>query len=363
MRNDTQHRAHDARLARPLAPASDVGTPVPSGGSPPQPYAARSSVSTPIADAHIYRPGSALALSILMLPVVLTLGLAALALQLGRAVPLWLPVLALLWLPAVPLLWLAMQSARTTAKGVAVGRPWRTWMEMNWDEIEHVDQRGIVLRITGRSATGETLVIAPRLLHDGARLRREVLMRLPPQVLSVRLSREAAELVHAGHITISPEGAIEGTVEAHTRARFWAAPLVAALALLAGAALALAAGAAAAPTATVTVTAAVIAGGLLALVCLALAAWLPQRITLNAEGVTIVHLLLPARRRTFAWQPMDMVEYTPHLALLRIRDKRTRATCAGPLLFNSEQSAIVWSFVQSHCREHGVLLIKRRRLP
>lgn len=343
-----------APFARPLVQESVAET-----ADAHLPYGVHSSVSRPLTDAHIYHPGSVLALGILVLPVALMVGLAELALHMGRAVPVWLPVLALLGLPAVPLLWLALQSARTTAGSIAVGRPWRTWVELRWDEIEHVDQRGMVLRITGRSPAHETLVLVPRLLHDGSRLRREVLMRLSPKVLSVGLSREAVDLVRAGDIMISPEGAIEGTVEARTLTRSWAAWLLAALVLLASAVVMWIFAAPLSPA----VIGATAAAALLALLCLVLAAWLPQRLTLDANGILITHALPLVRQRPFAWSRIDMVEYTPDKTLLRIRAKQTRTLCAGPRLFDSEQSAIVWRFIQDRCRENDTLLIKRRRLP
>lgn len=330
-----------------------------SPGDRPRPLPAQTSVSNPLADARIYRPGSALALGILVLPVVLTLGLAALALQLGHAVPIWLPVLALLWLPAAPLAWLMMQSARTTALGIAVGRPWRTWTELRWDEIQHVEQRGIFLRITGPSPIRLALMLAPGLLGEGGRLRREILMKLPPTALSVGLSREAAALVRTDGISISPDGAIEGTLVARTRVRYGAVLVLVAIALVGGSALAWMFAA----TPTPALAAAAGAGGLLALLCLALAAWLPQRLTLDAEGVTVTHAVGLVRGRSFRWQRLDMVEYTPRLTLLRIRGKRVRALCAGPRLFDSEQAAIAWRYLQGQCHEHDVLLIMRRRLP
>lgn len=357
-----QRPPQDGHRSRPLPSAGDLNSP--GGDRPPPARPSHSSASHPLGDAHVYRPGSMLALCILLLPAVVTLGLAAIELQWGRTVPVWLPVLALLWLPAAPLAWLAMQSVRTSSNGIAVGRPWRTWMELHWEDIQHVEQRGMFLRISGPSPTSQTQLLAPRLLSEGARLRREILMRLPPKVLSVGLSREAAGLVHAGDITFTPTGAIEGTVEARTRARYWAIPSVAALVLLAGAALAVASVvmAAAIPAAAILLGAAG-AGTVLALVCLALAAWLPQRLTLDATGITITHAnkLIPAR--SFTWQGMDMVEYSPRTALLRIRGKRSRVLCAGPMLFNSEQSAIAWRFLEGHCHQHRVPLIMRRRLP
>jgi hypothetical protein len=323
------------------------------------PYGTRSSVSTPLADARIYGPGSVLALAILMLPVVLAVGLALGALQFTHTVPPWIPVLSLVWLPALPLLWEAMKSVRTSAIGVAVGRPWRTWIELRWDEIQHVEQRGMSLYISSRSPAAPRLKFAPRLLIDGARLRREILLRLPPTVLSVRLSRDAEALLRAGDFAISPEGSLEGMVQARTRARYWALPLIAAIAaILVGAALVVI-------LATPLIWIAAAACAIVAIFSLCAALWLPQQFTLDADGFTVVRVVWPARQRqrTFRWQRMDMVEYTPRRALLRIRGQQERSVCAGPLLLPRDQSTIVWHFVQSRCQEHGVPLVMRRRLP
>lgn len=325
-------------------------------------YGTRSPVSSPLADMQVYSPRPALALIILVLPVALTLGPAALALQLERAVPIWLPFLVLLWLPAVPLLWLLMQSARTTATGIAVARPWRTWTELHWDEIQHVDQRGMVMRISGR---GETLVLAPRLLREGARLRRQILLRLPPHTLSVRLSREAEEIV-SSRISLLADGSIAGSVATRPQARYSVALLLTGCALGISAALAAWLSVSApsgTSTAALAITAAAAIAALLALACLASAIWLAQRLSLDEHGITITRALALPRQRFFAWERIKMVEYTPRKTLLRIRDSHTRALCAGPRLFDSERAAILWALIQSHGNEHEVLIIPRRRLP
>lgn len=324
---------------------------------PPRPAAgasySRSSISAPLADTQFYQPGPLLALAILVLPVAVTLGLAAVALQVGHAVPLWLPFLALLWLPAVPLLWLLMQSARTTATGIAVARPWRTWTQLRWDDIQRVDQRGMVMRISGR---GETLVLAPRLLSDGARLRRQILLRLPPHALSVHLSREAEEIL-SSQISMLPDGGVVGSVVARPQARFALSLLAAACALGAAAGLALWY-AAALPA----VIAGSVVAGLLALACLAGALWLTQRLSLDEQGISITRALAFPRHRVYAWSQLTMVEHTPQNALLRLRDSRTRTLCAGPHLFDSEQATILWALIMTHAKEHEVLVIQRRRL-
>lgn len=335
------HRPPETIQSRPLRPHSG-------------PSDARASISAPLADTQFYQPGSMLALGILVLPVAVTLGLAAVALQVGHAVPLWLPFLALLWLPAVPLLWLLMQSARTTATGIAVARPWRTWIQLHWDDIQRVDQRGMVMRISGR---GETLVLAPRLLRDGTRLRRQILLRLPPHTLSVRLSREAEEIL-SSQISLLPDGGMAGTLVARPQARYSLTLLAAACALGAVCGLGLWYAAA-----TPAVIAGSVLAGLLALASLAGAAWFIQRLSLDEQGISMMRALGLPRRRFYAWSQLSMVEHTPNKALLRLRDSQTRTLCAGPHLFDSEQATILWALIQSHAREHEVLVIPRRRLP
>lgn len=321
-------------------------------------YGARASASAPLADLQVYQPGSALALAILMLPVALAVGAAALALQVAHAVPLWLPLLALLGLPAAPLVWLLLQSARTTATGIAVARPWRTWTQLHWDEIQHVTQRGLVMRI---SSDGETLVLAPRLLRQGARLRRQILLRLPPHTLSVRLSREAEDIVSSA-ITMQPDGSVAGAVVGRPRARYSAVLL-----LMAGT-LGVVAGLVVSGTAATTALRTGVAGiaALLALFFLISAIWLLQRLSVDERGITITRAVGFPRRQFFAWQRISMLEHTPHLALLRIRDDHVRTLCAGPQLFDSERGAVLWALIQSHGGDHAahqVLIIRRRRLP
>lgn len=339
-------------------PPGTPGSPGTTRSEPARPalggYGARASISSPLADLQVYEPGAALALTILMLPIALTLGLAALALHITRTVPIWLPSLALLWLPAVPLLWLLLLSARTTATGIAVARPWRTWTQLRWDQIQHVDQRGLVMRISG---AGETLVLAPRLLREGARLRRQILLRLPPHALSVRLSREAEEIL-SSRMTVLADGSVTGAVVARPLARYWVVPLVAACLLGAGAGLAFWL-LSPAPANLIAAALAV----LLALICLAGAVWPMQRLALDDGGITITRAVGFPRHRFFAWERIKMVEHTPGHALLRIRDSHTRTLCAGPHLFDAELATVLWALIQSHAAEHGVLIIPRRRLP
>src|SRR5689334_14871110 len=103
--------------------------------------------STPLLDIQVFRPGSLLALTILLLPVLVALAGAVVFILMNAPIPEWLPFLALLWIPCAPIFWLAMQSVRTNTVGVAAGRPWRSWVEIPWTLIERVEQFGPLLTI------------------------------------------------------------------------------------------------------------------------------------------------------------------------------------------------------------------------
>src|SRR5262249_52627132 len=135
---------------------------------------------------EVYRPGPYLALGILLLPVVVALGGAALYLTKDGTIPFWLPLIFVVWAPLLPLLWLSMQAVRTSAADIAAGRPWRRWVTISWENIERAERLGLRLRLTG--SRGEQVTFVPLLLRDGKRLQRQLFLRLPAHVLIGTLS-------------------------------------------------------------------------------------------------------------------------------------------------------------------------------
>src|SRR5262249_36428856 len=190
---------------------------------PPQPSSSpllrgRGVASSPIAEVEMYRPGPHLALGILLLPVVVALGGAALYLNLdGGTIPFWLPLVFLLWVPLLPLLWLTLQTVRTSAMDITSGRPWRPWVAIPWENIERAERIGLRLRLTG--SRGEQMTFIPLLLRDGKRLERQMFLRLPAHVLTGTLSQEAQKL-HATGIRSTPRGGYAGTLTTRARARW-----------------------------------------------------------------------------------------------------------------------------------------------
>ncbi|HEU5441241.1 MAG TPA: hypothetical protein VFU88_18290 [Ktedonobacterales bacterium] len=312
------------------------------------------STSTPLADVQYYQPGSALALAILLLPVVVTLAVAAVALGGAGRVPLWLAFLPLLWLPLLPVLVLVMQSARTSPTGIAVGRPWRRWTELAWPEIEHVDVRGPALAIVGR---GRRIRIVPALLRDGTRLRRELVLRLPPHALSVELSREAEQIV-SSDCFVTPEGEIQGVLIARPRARY---PLGAALLGLILAALAVLAAFVLDPGLGLALALILAAG---AAACFALTYWLRQRLVVDAAGIAVAYP--GVRPASLTWSSLVLVEYTPGETLLRLRATDAQTTrkhrCPGPAMLTTAQGEWLRTFLETYCRARGTPVVTRRRL-
>lgn len=307
--------------------------------------------SVPLSDARIYRPGPLLALGILAGPAAVTLVAAAVALDTADRVPLWLPLVLVLWLPCLPFLWLALKSVRVRAVGIAIGVPWRPWHEITWQEIEHVRKRLGVMRVT--SAGGTHLAFAPFLLRDGLRLQRQLLLRLPGQVLAGRL-RQEAQLVTMGTIYPMPAGGLAGTVHTHVRLRWVALALGVTFGGLASAWLS----AARLPH---------LAGMPLALLALVIAAVgtralliLCQRLVIAEGGIALTPMPFFAAR-TVPWEKIELIEITPHEALIRFRTAR-RLLCSGPRLLRPRERDLMRAFIHEYCISRGVPIIQRRWL-
>src|SRR5262249_53579300 len=101
---------------------------------------AKGPMSSPMVDVNIYRPGSFLALAMLLVPFIVALAGATSYVILGEQIPVWVPLLLLLWIPFIAVLWLLLTSVRTTPVSVAVGRPWQRWQEVSYGDIERIEQ-------------------------------------------------------------------------------------------------------------------------------------------------------------------------------------------------------------------------------
>ena len=300
--------------------------------------------TTPMLDTHEYHPGPYFALIVLLVPVLVALAGAAIALNTTGAVPLWLPFVVLLWGPLLPLLWFAMQSVRTSPMGLAVGRPWRAWVEIGWNDIERVERIGPVLRITG--GDGRRLSFMPRLLHEGARLQRLLLLHLPQRVFFGRLARKARDQV-SGQFSGALHGRPERGWQVGAGACGAGGLLVGALALSGVAGLPREVGVIPAVPALL---AAIVAGVMLW--------WLSQEVTLDESGITVRHWL---RRGgwTVLWDDVQLLEHTPDQGLLRLHGVG-RFVCMGPGLLPPAERDLMRAFIYEYCVKRGVAVVRRR---
>jgi hypothetical protein len=309
------------------------------------------STSSPLQDVQVYRPGPYVALAILLLPALIALVGAAVYLYTGTPIPGWLPFILLLWVPGFPVLWLGMLSVRTTAAGIASGRPWRRWVEIAWQDVEHANQRGPLVRIEG--AQGGRIKFAPRLLRDGTRLERHLLLRLPTHVLTGALARKAEGLL-THDIRSTADGGYSGTLAIQARAsiRWRLAGL--ALLLLAGAAdlLFRAPFAAAAPLGV-----AVGIGGVAALVLLV---WSLQRVRVTETGIALEPAPFPFVRR-MAWSEVELIERSPRDGFLRFRGTR-RVFCVGPAFLSPAQAHLMRGFLAEYAGKRRIPMFTRRWL-
>lgn len=303
--------------------------------------------STPLLEIQVFRPGSVLALSILLLPVLITLVSAVVFILMGGRIPDWLPFLALLWVPCAPIFWLAMQNVRTNGIGIAAGRPWSSWTEIPWTLIERVEQLGPLITITGSNS--RRMTFAPVLLRDGQRLKRALLLRLPSQVLIGKLSRDQQRVLRTGFFM--PDAGLSGTLHTHPHRRwrilFGAVALIlAGLAVLAAMALPLAIGI---PLALVC------AAGVLA-ACVVMS-WLFQELLVNEKGMS---LSSPITRQSsdMSWSEVQIIEHSPYQLVLRLRGAK-RMLCAGPPLLPAGDRDIMQAFLREYCLKNGVPFVAR----
>lgn len=310
--------------------------------------AARSSTSTPLMDAQVYRPGPYVALAILIMPVIVALGGAAISLNATGTIPVWLPFVLLAWLPGLPVVWLSMLSVRTSSYGVAAGHPWRTWDDIPWSLVERAEQRGMTIRIIG--SNGRDLRVTPFLLRNGKRFKRQLLLRLPAHVLSGALAQEAQQLLMAGIYSMQEDG-LSGTLIARPQ-RLWQSLLAsAALVAVAGAVLALIKLplGPAIPVAAVALVLAGVAGRAFA--------WTMQTLLLSERGIRVMWQLT-RRTREMQWAQVELMEHSWHEALLRLRGTQ-RLLCAGPRLMPRAKRDLMRAFLHEYCVNRGVPIVHR----
>jgi hypothetical protein len=299
----------------------------------------------------LYRPGLLLAGALLLAPPVLAVSSAGILLRVAGHIPLWLPAILLVWLPLLFFAWFTLKSVRTSSVGIAIARPWSRWEELNWALIEHVQQEGP--RIVVHSSDGRTDHFYPFTLHNGTRLRRELLMRLPAHVLDAALRADARRLLG------EPATHLDASVPAdpcviHPR-RIWS------VALLGVSLVAILGGSGAAVELPTPFMAIPIAAAFVVVVgCTALLPVCMQTLTLTHSGM-VVRGPLGRPARELRWESIQFIEQTRAERVLRLRGKR-RLRCAGPGLLSAADAEVFRAFLWTFCAQRGVLTIERRRV-
>ena len=309
----------------------------------------RATPSQPLVEVQFYRPSPSVALAILLFPVVVTLVGAIVFLNTTGAIPIWLPFLMIaLWILCLPAFWLVMQSARTTTHDFATGRPLRPWTALSWDTIERVEQSGFSIRAT--ASDGRHITFTPFLLRDGARLRREFLLRLPQHILTGTLTQEANKLI-TSDIQTRPGGGLSGTL--HVRPRLYWRNLFAGIGgilLIAGIGVIFFLGG---------TLGAVIGAGciIIGLGSLALFAWLLQEVRVSEKGLSRT-TLLHRHATILAWEDMELIEHSSREYILRLRGSQ-RFICAGPALLPAAERDLMRAYIHEYGIEQGVPIVRR----
>lgn len=310
----------------------------------------RASTSRALTDAHVYRPGPAVATTLLVSPVLLAIAGVVVSEALWGNLPWWIALVPLAWIPVVPLAWLALASVRTTSGGIAASLPWRTWNEISWSLIERVERRW--LRVTVKSSDGRQIHFLPWTLHDSARLHREILMRLPLHVLDARFQGDARVLLGDTNAP-RPDAGLPSKLDARPRAIWRWVTIVLLLAAAASVGLALT------ELQLFAATAAIIGAACLATASLIALIWLSQRIIASEYGLAVVSPL--RTRKETAWSEVQLIEHTPNERVVRLRGER-RLQFPGPTLFHPAERDLMRAYLYEYCIDRGVPVVERRWL-
>ncbi len=289
-----------------------------------------------------------MALGVILSPALAVIGTAGILLAINHRIPIAVPLLLLLCIPLISLAWLSVVSVRTSSAGIATTRPWRSWAELPWELIERAKSDGI--RITLISSEGQRITFVPYILREGARLRREVLVRLPAQVLDDRLLGEARALL-ADQVVPKPDGGLSGSIDARPRS---------ALRILA---IAVACVAVAAGTTAVLLRHDLLGMSIAVLAFAVFGAmlgayfWLMQRIEVSDAGIHVTHVLA-RHSQVMAWSEVHLLEHTPAERIIRLRGD-VRLRCAGPALLRRTERDVMRAFLNAYCIERGVPVVQR----
>jgi hypothetical protein len=324
----------DARTGAPSQPSQTGPAPAQIAFLAPSPSAAQ------LAEYVVYRPGAAVALALLAGPAVCVI-LAAVAIGVTGALPVWLPLLLLLWLPALALAWAMLKSVHITPDALACGRPLGQWRSIAFDDIERVEQRRLRLVVSAHNS--QPLVFSPALLRNGAQLRRSLLLRLPLTALASEL-RTQAQSLSEGDVSGSLAGDISGVLTVRTRT-VWPA-------LAGGLAVALLALGVAALLAMTSSRGLALALALVALACLLgyVSLWSVQEIFVTEKGLIVRYTLLRRERDVF-WAQVHRIVYAPGEVALRFHgsQRKTTIVSAGPGLLTAVQARLMRQFISRYC--------------
>jgi hypothetical protein len=320
------------------------------------PRAARISRQLPprvgVAETRLYRPGTPLAVVLLLAPAALAVAAAAVALATTGRVPVLLPLLLLAWIPAIPAAWRLMITVRTAPAAIAAALPWGRWVELPWEDIARAERRGT--RITLRAPDGRRLVLYLVVLRGRGRLLREILARAPAAALDARLQADARDLL-GPPLAPSPAGQPSRLLRTRPRPiwRAGAAVATAGAALLAAWAAIAGGDLATGPRAALGAAAVVVAAGAGAL-------WgrLSAELILSERGLALVQPVT-GRTRDIAWDEVQLIEYAPRELAVRLRGDRV-LTCAGPRLLPPADREAMRDFLRAYGAERGVPVVARR---
>lgn len=315
------------------------------------------SFSTPLPGATLYHPGGKLIVALVFVPFLATSVAAAYFLSQGGAIPLWLPAVLVVWGVLAPVFWRILKTLRMGPAGIAAGRPWQAWREIEWTNIARVERRGVRLHVV--SSQGMRLKFTPALLHDGGELRRQLLVEVlnmaPDGALDGSLLEEAIRLTMGDEQM--PDNVqrtqAPGIRRMRPRLRRRLGAALGALLALTGGGFALVA-----LPSVIGLSAAAVAV-LVAVACVVAFCWLSQQVILSDGGFS-VQKFPSGRPHGMLWSEVVVLERTEGWAAIRLTGA-TRISAPGPHVMSPLDARVYTHFLRRHLRERENSVLEARR--
>jgi|GEM_PF-2758866 len=313
--------------------------------SPPRTRPLGFSIPSPIS---VFRPRGALAIGMLITPIIILLALLAIrfisgvnaesaSILLGIGSGMSIGILLCITVFARIL----FLTVRVTSNELIAEYPWGEQRVLTWKLIDRVDWQMGLLRI--RSSDGKKLLILEGGLAHGEQLLRQIILRVSPNVLSRPLYYE---------LTLLGGNVAENMTSGPPNPQLTIAPrwfVLAGLLAFGGSGLALGGS-------INHITLLLAVGALLGFVGVLLLLWFRQTITLTVSGITIKRGF--GGPQTLSWTQIKLVEMAPLYMMMALRGE-SRLVFLGPFFLTATRRNLLLNTMESNLRERGISVFQR----